>query len=95
MDIKPSTMTITQLLSSRCQFSIPRFQREYSWEKRNYQEFFDDMLGCLKIDGNDKLSERIFQYIMTEDDNGDLVRILQSKTHYPFFSYYIQDIKKR
>lgn len=25
MDIKPSTMTITQLLSSRCQFSIPRF----------------------------------------------------------------------
>ncbi len=148
MDIKPSTMTITQLLSSRCQFSIPRFQREYSWEKRNYQEFFDDMLGCLKIDGNgkicdmpyflgtmlfignlemagqtldvvdgqqrltiitilfsaisdhfreignDKLSERIFQYIMTEDDNGDLVRILQSKTHYPFFSYYIQDIKK-
>lgn len=148
MDIKPSTMTITQLLSSRCQFSIPRFQREYSWEKRNYQEFFDDMLGCLKIDvngkicdmpyflgtmlfignlemagqtldvvdgqqrltiitilfsaisdhfreiGNDKLSERIFQYIMTEDDNGDLVRILQSKTHYPFFSYYIQDIRK-
>ena len=44
--------------------------------------------------GNDKLSKRIFQYIMTEDDNGDLVRILQSKTHYPFFSYYIQDIKK-
>ena len=35
MDIKPSTMTITQLLSS--QFSIPRFQREYSWERRNYQ----------------------------------------------------------
>ena len=147
MDIKPSTMTITQLLSSRCQFSIPRFQREYSWERRNYQEFFDDMLDCLKIDangkifdmpyflgtmlfignlemagqtldvvdgqqrltiitilfsaisdhfreiGNDKLSKRIFQYIMTEDDNGDLVRILQSKTHYPFFSYYIQDIK--
>lgn len=55
MDIKPSTMTITQLLSSRCQYSIPRFQREYSWEKRNYQEFFDDMLGCLKIDVNGKI----------------------------------------
>ena len=147
MDIKPSTMTITQLLSSRCQFSIPRFQREYSWEHRNYREFIDDMIGCLKIAdgticdtpyflgtmlfignlemsgqtldvvdgqqrltiitilfsaisdhfreiGYDKLSERIFQYIMTEDDNGDPVRILQSKTHYPFFSYYIQDIKK-
>ncbi len=147
MDIKPSTMTITQLLSSRCQFSIPRFQREYSWEKRNYREFIDDMIACLRITdnlifdspyflgtmlfignlemagqtldvvdgqqrltiitilfsaisdhfrelGNTKLSERIFQYIMTEDDNGVSVRVLQSKTHYPFFSYYIQDIKK-
>lgn len=147
MDIKPSTMTITQLLSSRCQFSIPRFQREYSWEKRNYREFIDDMISCLRITngtiydtpyflgtmlfignlemsgqtldvvdgqqrltiitilfsaisdhfrelGNKKLSERIFQYIMTEDDNGDSVRVLQSKTHYPFFSYYIQEIEK-
>ena len=49
MDIKPNTMTITQLLSSRCQFSIPRFQREYSWEKRNYREFIDDMIACLRI----------------------------------------------
>lgn len=51
-------MTITQLLSSRCQFSIPRFQREYSWERRNYQEFFDDMLECLKIDANGKICDR-------------------------------------
>lgn len=148
MDIKPSTMTITQLLSSRCQFSIPRFQREYSWEKRNYQEFINDMIGSLKIENgtihdtpyflgtmlfignlemsgqtlevvdgqqrltiitilfsaisdhfreiqNEKLSNRIFQYIMTEDDNGECVRILKSKTHYPFFSFYIQDREKK
>lgn len=147
MNIKPNTMTITQLLSSRCQFMIPRFQREYSWEKDNYKEFMDDMIGCLKVDngkiedtsyflgtmlfvgnlemagrtldvvdgqqrltiitilfsaisdhfrelGNEILSKRIFQYIMTEDDNGKSVRILQSKTHYPFFSYFIQDIEK-
>lgn len=147
MDIKPNTMTIAQLLASRCQFSIPRFQREYSWDRRNYREFIDDMISCLRISdntisdspyflgtmlfignlemagqnldvvdgqqrltiitilfsaisdhfrelGNDKLSERIFQYIMTEDDNGKPVRVLQSKTHYPYFSYYIQDIKK-
>lgn len=147
MNIKPNTMTITQLLSSRCQFRIPRFQREYSWEKENYKEFMDDMIGCLRIEngeikdssyflgtmlfvgnlemvgrtldvvdgqqrltiitilfsaisdhfreiGNEILSERIFKYIMTEDDNGKPVRILQSKTHYPFFSYFIQDIKK-
>jgi uncharacterized protein with ParB-like and HNH nuclease domain len=147
MDIKPNTMTISQLLSSRCQFSIPRFQREYSWEKQNYKEFIDDTIECLKVEngtitdtpyflgtmlvignlelagqtldvvdgqqrltiitilfsaisdhfieaGNDKLSERIFQYIMTEDDDGNKVRVLKSNTHYPFFSYYIQDRKK-
>lgn len=147
MNIKPNTMTITQLLASRCQFMIPRFQREYSWEKDNYREFFDDMISCLKVEngkisdsayflgtmlfvgnlemagrtldvvdgqqrltiitilfsaisdhfreqGNEILSKKIFQYIMTEDDNGDPVRILQSKTHYPFFSYFIQDIDK-
>src|SRR5699024_6984768 len=128
MNIKPNTMTITQLLSSRCQFRIPRFQREYSWEKENYKEFIDDMIGCLRIEngeikdssyflgtmlfvgnlemvgrtldvvdgqqrltiitilfsaisdhfreiGNEKLSEIIFKYIMTEDDNGKPVRI--------------------
>lgn len=148
MNINPNTMTITQLLSSRCQFMIPRFQREYSWEKDNYSEFLNDMITCLKVEngkiddsayflgtmlfvgnlemagrtlevvdgqqrltvitilfsaisdhfreqGNDILSKKVFQYIMTEDDNGDSVRILQSKTHYPFFSYFIQDIDKR
>ena len=28
---------------------FPRFQREYSWEKRNYREFIDDMIACLRI----------------------------------------------
>ena len=147
MNIKPNTMTISQLLSSRCQFMIPRFQREYSWEKENYKEFIDDIIGCLRVDngkisdssyflgtmlfvgnlemagqtldvvdgqqrltiitilfsaisdhfreiGQDDLSKIIFRYIMTEDDNGVRVRILKSNTHYPFFSYFIQDRKK-
>lgn len=44
--------------------------------------------------GEEKLSKQIFRYIMTEDDNGDPVRIIKSKTHYPFFSFFIQDRKK-
>lgn len=44
--------------------------------------------------GEEKLSKQIFRYIMTEDDNGDPIRIIKSKTHYPFFSFYIQDWKK-
>lgn len=148
MNIKPQDKTIRELLTSGNQFIIPRFQREYSWDKKNYKEFLDDMLNCLTIidgkisfdqyflgtmlfvgdcfDGDEdkidvvdgqqrlttitilfsvlsdcfmqinenNLSARIFKYIMTTDDDDNDVRIIQSKTHYPFFSFYIQEREK-
>ena len=149
MNIKPYDKTIRDLLGSKRQFLIPRFQREYSWEKKNYQEFFEDMMGNLVVssgkiaasqyflgtmlfignfaEGTDQeiqvvdgqqrlttitilfsalsdrfiglgeatLSRQIFTYIMTEDDDGNEVRILKSKTNYPFFEYFIQDKEKK
>lgn len=145
MIIKPYDATIKSLLKSGRQFIVPRFQREYSWEKNNCEEFLNDILVSLKLDdgkllptpyflgtmlfvGNfiekgdkdilivdgqqrittitilfsvisdifreqkeDKLSEYIFEYIMTNDDNGETIRIIRSETSYPFFSFYIQD----
>jgi len=139
MNIKPSDKTIKELLGSKNQFCIPRFQREYSWTKKNYLEFLKDMAKGLEIsdgkinptqyflgtmlfigdyedkkdkaievvDGQqrlttitilfsvlsdifkslneEKLSDKIFEYIMNEDDNGDPVRVLRTKTSYPFF----------
>ncbi|WP_353777972.1 DUF262 domain-containing protein [Winogradskyella sp. 3972H.M.0a.05] len=151
MNIKPKDKSIKSLLISGSQFTIPRFQREYSWDKKNYQEFLDDMLNCLTIkngklepksyflgtmlfigdfsesndndqsifvvDGQQRittitilfsalsdrfrnideevLSQQVFKYIMTKNDDGEDVRILQSKTHYPYFSFYIQDREKK
>ncbi|MER2175432.1 MAG: DUF262 domain-containing protein [Carnobacterium sp.] len=148
MDFKPYDTTIKSLLISQKQFVIPRFQREYSWDKKNYQEFLDDMLGGLLvkegelinspyflgtmlfvgnyIEGNEQeilvvdgqqrlttitilfsvisrkfkeigendLSNAVFKYIMTTDDNNEEIRVLKSETHYPFFAYYIQDEEK-
>ena len=143
MNIKPADKTIKSLLKSGRQFIIPRFQRDYSWEKKNCEEFLDDIvkglsykdekietssyfLGTMLFIGNfderndkeiqvvdgqqrittitilfsaisdifrekgeEKLSELIFSYIMTSDDDGNPVRIIKSESSYPFFSYFI------
>ena len=145
MQIKPEDKTIKAVLNCVNTYVIPRFQREYSWEKNNYREFLEDMIKSLEISdgiiktsdyfigtmlfindsiskeiqvvdgqqrlttitilfsalsdhfikiGNETLSKQIFKYIMTEDDNGEEVRILKSKSHYPYFAYYIQDRTK-
>lgn len=149
LNIKPQDKTIKELLLSGRQFIIPRFQREYSWDRKNYKEFLDDMLNCLivsdgkvicdqyflgtmlfvgdcfegdkneidVVDGQqrlttitilfsalsdrflqinqDTLSKQIFKYIMTNNDDGEDVRIIKSKTHYPFFAFYIQERQKQ
>ena len=135
-------------MKSGRQFLVPRFQREYSWERDNCEEFMNDILNSLELEGGtlqptayflgtmlfvgnfldkdkkdiqivdgqqrittitiifsaisdifreqkeDKLSEYIFEYIMTNDDNGETIRIIRSETSYPFFSFFIQDRKK-
>jgi len=148
MDFKPVDKTIKDLLISGHPFEIPRFQRAYSWEKRHYAEFLQDIISILKIEngqivpdayfvgtmlfignfiesgksvikvvdgqqrlttitilfsvlsdlfkkkGEAKLSQVIFRYIMAQDDNGDDVRILKTKSNYPYFAYFIQDYDK-
>lgn len=34
------------------QLSIPRYQRDYSWEKKEVSEFFDDVLSGLRVSDN-------------------------------------------
>lgn len=148
MDFKPVDKTIKDLLISGHPFEIPRFQRAYSWEKRHYAEFLQDITSNLKIEngqirsdvyfvgtmlfignfidsgksvikvvdgqqrlttitilfsvlsdlfkkkGENTLAEMIFRYIMTKDDNGEEVRILKTKSNYPYFAYFIQDFTK-
>ncbi len=149
MNFTPGEKTIRNLFKSGCQFVIPRFQREYSWEKKNYREFFEDMMNNLTVEdgkisddqyflgtmlfvgnfadkpdkpievvdgqqrmttitilfsalsdrfielGEETLSKQIFNYIMTSNDDGVEVRVLQSRSSYPYFLYYIQDREKK
>src|SRR3989344_5876367 len=44
MKITPTSLTITQLLSSEAeQFVVPAYQRRYSWHSKHIAELFDDI----------------------------------------------------
>ena len=40
------------------------------------------------------LAKRMFTYIMGQDDDDKPVRILKTKSNYPYFAFYIQDFNK-
>lgn len=60
MNITPEEKTIQSLLSSQKEFIIPRFQREYSWEEKQYKEFFEDILNELSIVDNKVVPSQYF-----------------------------------
>ena len=49
MDIKPGSKTIRNIFNSNKKIIVPRFQREYSWDRIHYKEFLDDMIKCLVV----------------------------------------------
>lgn len=48
MDVKPYDETIRGLLLSKF-YSIPRFQRPYSWDRGNVEELWDDVTSTSKL----------------------------------------------
>lgn len=46
----PRESTIGSILNIKNrQYEIPRFQREYSWEKKHYKEFLEDMVSNINV----------------------------------------------
>lgn len=50
MKMTPKESTISSILNIKNrQYEIPRFQREYSWEKKQYKEFLEDMISNIIV----------------------------------------------
>lgn len=149
MKMTPRESTIGSILNIKNkQYEIPRFQREYSWEKKHYKEFLEDMIANINVKeneleatqyfmgtmlfvgdkdrptkepvyvvdgqqrlttvtilfsvianlfkkkGNEVLSNSIFQYIMTRNNDGEEIRVLKTVSSYPYFSFFIQSLDK-
>lgn len=148
MDFKAEPKTIQEILTKKKTFMIPRFQREFSWEKDHIEVLWDDLLenitlndsnlkiseyfmGSLVLIDNDeepkqnkrvvidgqqrltiitillsalydsfiiakeeKLANLVFQYIVTQDNNGEDITLLETESPKPFFQLRIQQKEK-
>lgn len=70
--------TISMILSGDFRYTIPRYQRRYVWEEKQWRELLDDLQYCLSIDGeeqNDETWSHFLGSFVFEQNKKDLVVI--------------------
>lgn len=60
MNFQAEPVTINTLLSVSKQYYIPRYQRDFSWEKENIDELWSDLLDCISITDDKITCEEYF-----------------------------------
>lgn len=69
MNFDAKKTTIKDLLSVGRKYYIPRYQREYSWEKKELEEFYSDIIANISMKNSEfKLDEYFFGTIMLIGD---------------------------
>lgn len=60
MQVNPEKKTIKELLKSQKQFVIPRFQREFVWDKKQYVTFIEDILSSISFENGTVTNSQYF-----------------------------------
>lgn len=71
MEFKAQSRTISDTLTLKRKYIIPRFQREYSWEQDELRELFDDLLNNLNYNGENLVASEYFigSLVLVGDDD--------------------------
>ena len=149
MDFTARSQTIREVLSTKKEIIVPRFQREFVWEKDDaLSTFWEDIVSYIEekdgklcsseyflgnvvliddtqnqsekeryvVDGQqrltaitillsalydafkkvkeDSLAQKIYEYIVTSDDDGKKITLLRTESPKPFFQMRIQSQEK-
>lgn len=72
MDLQAYTRNIKDILTLNRKYIIPRFQREYAWEKEELKEFFRDLIKHIEIENNALKASDYFigSLVLVGNDNG-------------------------
>lgn len=71
MELNADKQLIRKVLSNKNKYNIPRYQREYSWEKDEISEYFGDIIKQLKFNNGIVNSDDYFMgsILLTGDYN--------------------------
>ena len=76
MDFKVESKTISDALSLNRKYIIPRFQREYSWEREHFEELWNDIISNFQyIDKKLEPAEYFLGTIVLAGDESDAANI--------------------
>lgn len=83
MELNADKQLVRKILMSKNRYSIPRYQREYSWGIPEISEYYDDIVKQLSFDGGSPKSEDYFigSILLTGDYNssGKMLEIVDGQ----------------
>lgn len=69
MEFKPRDIEFSKVLDISIPFEIQRYQRNYGWNKKEWQDLFEDVL--LSVQGNSQLKYHFIGSLIFEDKKND------------------------
>lgn len=83
MELHAYTVTISDLLSVKRKYIVPRFQREYSWTTEQILELWNDIISNISIDSNNDLLHHeeyfIGSLVLVGDDRSTSMQIVDGQ----------------
>jgi len=81
MELHAYTRTISDLLSVKRKYVVPRFQRAYSWSKEQIKELWDDIITNIYINDEDIKHEEYFigALVLVGDDKSNILQIVDGQ----------------
>ena len=69
--------TVADVFNGKC-FYIPKYQRDYAWEKKNIEDLWEDLLEA-KNASNDSMGHFLGTIVVAKDPNNDIYNIIDGQ----------------
>lgn len=81
MDLHAYTKSISDLLSVNKKYIVPRFQREYSWEKEEVMELWRDLCSSVRVESGDCVNSEYFigSLVLVGQDSSPEMKIVDGQ----------------